>query len=340
MRRTLLALLVLGSPSVALADPTALVAPVAGQGVDPIVVQLLTNALRDRVHARGYALVEGAAPPAGVDPATLRAAAAAAGAKIGVAATISIPAVGRYRLAVASVSATTDQTWNAEEEISGADVLMLLDRLVQTAVPVWTGSDDGLPPIVGESPPAGGGLPPIVSNAPPAAAPPPIVSPGRAVDYERPEDDTETLRLVRVRQRRLPRWSIGAMNEAAIGMNRDFFNNLTGLRLQLAFSSQFLGFATVAYAYYSDDPGFGLVAHGGIEGRVRLGKTGKTSLPFRFSLGYAPENGGLLKLDMGLAVAIGKKTDLVLIPLAPTVWFLDGGNAVSMNLVIEINTGI
>ncbi|MBI2895248.1 MAG: hypothetical protein HYY06_16965 [Deltaproteobacteria bacterium] len=280
-----------------------------------------------------------------MDPASLRAAAAAVGAKIGVAGRISIPSIGRYRLAITGVSATSDQSWNAEDEIAGADVLALLDRLVQTAVPTYTGSDDdGLPPIVGASPPAGDGLPPIVSNSPPAASPPPIVSPSSggalAPDSGPVDDDTETLNLVRVRQRRLPRWSIGAMNEAAIGMNRDFFNNLTGLRLQLAFSPQFLGFAALAYAYYSDDPGFALVIHGGIEGRVRLGKTGKTNLPFRFSLGYAPENGGVLKLDMGLAIAIGKKTDLVLIPLAPAVWFLDGGNAVSMNLAIEINTGI
>ena len=361
MRNLALALAVLCLPTAALAEETAVVLPATGEGVDPVVLQLLTSALRDRVQARGYQLAQ---PPAAVVPGAApldaaRGAARAANALIGVAARVSIPSLGRYQLSLWSAARAGDRSWQAQDQSAGADVLALLERILATAVPApaeaaaavaaatavpiapvipaapqtGTAAPDasGLPPIVSSSP-AGtnDGLPPVVPNAPAGQGNQDL---GELEEYD-------TLRVVRVRQRRIPKLMVGVSSESCVGINRGFYNHLIGPRIQLALTQSFFGFATLAYAYYQDDPGFAFVGHAGIEGRVRLGQTGKNGMPFRFSLGYAPENGGFLKLDMGLSFAIGKKTDLVLIPLAPTIWFLDGGNAVSMNFVVEINTGI
>jgi hypothetical protein len=365
-------------PTSARADgETAVVLPATGPGVDPAVLQLLTSALRERVSGRGYRLVD---PPGAIVPGTApldaaRSAARTAQVTVAVAARITIPAAGRYQLSLFSASGTSNQTWSAQDQSPSAGMVALLDRLLATAVPApgETGAVAAPPPIVSPAPPPpilppappppvvsptplppvvpttplppvvsnaapGDGLPPVISNAP---AQLPLMSPQADARMDLGEaEQYDTLRVVRVRQRRVPKLMIGAMTESCIGVNRNFYNHLIGPRIQFAFSQSFFGFATVAYAYYQDDPGFGLVAHAGIEGRVRLGRTGKTGLPFRFSLGFAPENGGFLKLDMGLAIAVGKRTDLVLIPLAPTIWFLEGGNAVSMNFAVEVNTAL
>lgn len=355
-------------PVLASAEETAVVLPTTGDGVDPVVLQLLTSALRDRVQARGYRLLDA---PAAIVPGTqpldaARGAARGSHATVGVAARVTIPSLGRYQLAIWSASGVGDRTWQAQDQSSGADVLALLERILATAVPApaeaataaaavapppvvppvvpvgpgpTAATPDGLPPVVSNTPMGTlDGLPPVVPNTPYVGTPygnpnPPVTDLGNGDEYD-------TLRVVRVRQRQIPKLMLGAMTESCVGVNRGFYNHLIGPRIQLAFSQSFFGFATIAYAYYQDDPGFAFVVHGGLEGRVRLGRTGKNGMPFRFSLGYAPNNGGFLKLDMGLSIAVGKKTDLVLIPLAPTIWFLEGGNAVSMNFVVEIDTAI
>lgn len=365
-------------PATAFAEETAVVLATTGEGVDPVVLQLLTSALRDRVQGRGYRLLDA---PAAIVPGTApldaaRGAARSSRATLGVAARVTIPSLGRYQLSIWSASGPGERTWQAQDQSAGADVLALLERILATAVPAppdaAAAAAAGAPPVVPAGPivppgpvapgpgaPTEAGLPPVVSNTPTGTLDglPPVVpnapvggmqyGPGPAGPprYEGGTDlgdgDYDTLRVTRVRQRQIPRLMIGATTEACVGVGqRSFYNHLIGPRIQVAFSQSFLGFATVAYAYYSDDPGFALLGHAGLEGRVRLGRTGKNGMPFRFSLGYAPNNGGFLKLDMGLALAIGKKTDLVLIPLAPTIWFLEGGNAVSMNFVLEIDTAI
>jgi hypothetical protein len=372
VRSTLALLALTFLPAAALADQTAVVLPTTGEGVDPVVMQLLTSALRDRVQARGYRLVQG---PAAIVPGTApldaaRSAARSSQATIGVAARVTIPSLGRYQLTIWSAASAGDRTWQAQDQSAGADVLALLERILATAVPapadVATAAPppppvvpagppqgpttppppaDGLPPVVSNTPTGTlDGLPPVVPNAPVTGqygAPPPVLQNPGPTQLDDDGDGYDTLRVTKVRQRPIARLMLGAMMEACVGVgDRNFYNHLVGPRIQFAFSQSFLGFATVAYAYYSDDPGFAVLGHAGLEGRVRLGRTGKNGMPFRFSLGYAPRNGGFLKLDMGLQLAIGRKTDLVLIPLAPTIWFLEGGNAVSMNFVIEINTAI
>lgn len=58
-------------------------------------------------------------------------------------------------------------------------------------------------------------------------------------------------------------------------------------------------------------------------------------VPFRFATGYLAENGPVVRASSGLALAVGRKVDLVA-ELAPMVWLTNNQTLLSLNLSLEL----
>ena len=115
-----------------------------------------------------------------------------------------------------------------------------------------------------------------------------------------------------------------------------FRNGLLGVRLDGRFSER-LSFG--AYAGVGDLKGK--------DGRVRAAlllavleymagePTSTVRFPLRFSSGYLALNGPVARLSGGLAIGVGKKTDLVG-TVGSTVWITNNQNLLSLDFALEV----
>ncbi len=355
----------MGAAGGAWAQTKAVVAPAGGNGMEEALLPVVTGALRESVAGRGWTvlgaeetepvvLVAGTPPVPSTDE--MRRLAGTASARLAAHVHLTKAKGGRVVVRVRSATREGPGAWEAVEEVPAGDVIPALRRLTERAVPpaAVVAGPPAPPPIVSPGPPVVSPGPPVVSPTPgpPVVSPapdglPPIMEnsaaqpqpPGGAAPAGAPVGaglEAEVPLPPVARPLRYHLW-VGPMTEGAIGTNRDYYNHLAGARATYLLARQF-GFNLAAtYAYYSDDPGFATAFWGGVEARIGLSSTKRTSIPVRFGLGFAPLNGAIVKVEGGLLFPLSPKTDLVLTLLSPTIWFLEGGNAVSMNVGLDLS---
>jgi hypothetical protein len=119
-----------------------------------------------------------------------------------------------------------------------------------------------------------------------------------------------------------------------------FYNHLVGVRLDYAFTPSFSLGPYLAYANLKGPDG------GRANNALALltlsyravPKAGRAlGIPFRFSSGYLPENGPVLRGSVGLSYASSDRWEFSLDLLSPTVWIVRGQGALSLDVALELS---
>ena len=118
-----------------------------------------------------------------------------------------------------------------------------------------------------------------------------------------------------------------------------FFNQLIGARLDYRFTPTLSLGPYLAYANLKGKDGRASQALGAVqlEYRPSLGASSAISLPLRFTPGYLPENGPVLRLSAGLAYAVSPHVDIVLDAFTPTFWVVKNRTLVSLGGALEVS---
>jgi hypothetical protein len=74
-----------------------------------------------------------------------------------------------------------------------------------------------------------------------------------------------------------------------------------------------------------------------LEYRPSLGEASAFGLPLRFTTGYLPQNGPMLRLSAGLSYAVSPGVELVLDAFAPTFWIIRDRTVVSLGAGLEVS---
>lgn len=119
-----------------------------------------------------------------------------------------------------------------------------------------------------------------------------------------------------------------------------FYNHLVGLRFDYAFTPSFSLGPYLAYANLKGPDG-GRASNGlflmTLTYRAAPKPGSALGVPLRFSSGYLPKNGPVMRASAGLSVAIGDRAELALDLLAPTVWIVRGQGALSLDPALELS---
>jgi hypothetical protein len=126
------------------------------------------------------------------------------------------------------------------------------------------------------------------------------------------------------------------LDEAGGVVTGSFHNQLIGARLDGRFSEH-LSFG--AYLGVGDLKGKDGRVHAALVRALLEYMAGDPAAtvryPLRFSSGYLAVNGPVAGVSGGLAIAVGKKVDLVG-TVGPTVWITNNQNLLSLDLVLEV----
>lgn len=137
-------------------------------------------------------------------------------------------------------------------------------------------------------------------------------------------------------------WEFSGGLELAIGPGQDSFVNVLASARAAYFPWDRLGFtASVAYANLQGRRGrvSNILPMVGIETGLELLPRQRIFLPLRAEVGYLPFNGPVLRGTAGLSFAITRDIGLELDILVPTVWFLPGSAALSLDLGVQVIYG-
>ena len=74
-----------------------------------------------------------------------------------------------------------------------------------------------------------------------------------------------------------------------------------------------------------------------VDYRVRLTHSGALQLPLRYSIGYLPKNGPVMRMSAGLGYSVSDSVDLVLDLVAPTLWVSGDQTVLSMDIAAEVS---
>lgn len=127
--------------------------------------------------------------------------------------------------------------------------------------------------------------------------------------------------------------------EPAFGFTEDgFFNQLLGLRLDYRFSRDLALGAYVAYANLRGRNGrvSSVVTSLQIDNRVSVVRGSRVQIPLRGAIGYLWRNGVVLRLATGVAIPLGRRTELVLDLVAPTFWLTPEHTLFSLSLGADL----
>jgi len=73
-----------------------------------------------------------------------------------------------------------------------------------------------------------------------------------------------------------------------------------------------------------------------IDNRVTVVRGSRVQIPLRGALGYLWRNGAVLRLSTGVAIPLGRRTELVFDIIAPTFWLTPEQTPFSLNLAAEV----
>jgi hypothetical protein len=134
-------------------------------------------------------------------------------------------------------------------------------------------------------------------------------------------------------------WEIAAGFELAIGPGTDsFFNALAYGRLSWFPIDRFGITANVGYANLRSRTGrvSNVLMMAGVETAVEIMPRQRIFLPLRAEAGYLPLNGPVLRGTAGVTFPITPNLRVELDVLSPTIWFLPGTAAVSLDLGAQL----
>jgi len=118
-----------------------------------------------------------------------------------------------------------------------------------------------------------------------------------------------------------------------------FYNQLVGARFDYRFTDTLSLGPYIGYANLKGHDGRAnnVVAALELGYRPSLGANSGFGLPLRFTPGYLPKNGPLLRLSAGLSYALSPHMDLVLDAFAPTFWVIKNRTVVSLGAALELS---
>jgi hypothetical protein len=133
---------------------------------------------------------------------------------------------------------------------------------------------------------------------------------------------------------------IAVREELALGLAHDaFINDLIGARVDLGLSENTWVGAHLGYANLEGRVGreHSILPYVQLEQRIPFGAGRALSLPLRFAAGYLIRNGGFVRASSGLAVPLGRRSELAFDLLAPTFWSTPDAVLFSLDLGVELS---
>lgn len=133
---------------------------------------------------------------------------------------------------------------------------------------------------------------------------------------------------------------LALQTEGAVGLTRPgFYNHLLGARYDHAVTSELALGGALAYVNLKGKQGraHNLLPSFQLEYRLRGAEKKAVQFPLRFSSGYLPRNGPVLRVAAGLSFPVGETTRLGLDLLAPTFWVVRDSLVVSANVALELS---
>jgi len=127
--------------------------------------------------------------------------------------------------------------------------------------------------------------------------------------------------------------------EPAFGVADDgFFNQLVGVRFDYRFSRDTSLGISNAYANLRgrDGRASSILTLLQIDNRVTVARGSRVQIPLRGALGYLWRNGAVLRLATGVAIPLGRRTELVFDVIAPTFWLTPEQTLFSLNVAAEL----
>jgi hypothetical protein len=138
-------------------------------------------------------------------------------------------------------------------------------------------------------------------------------------------------------------WSkvrLAVQAEPAFGVSGgSFYNQLVGARVDYRFTDKLSLGPYLAYANLKGPDGRAnnVLPALELEYRPSLGSGSSFGLPLRFSTGYLPQNGPLLRLSAGISYAFSPNVDLVLDAFTPTFWVIRNRTVASLGGALEVS---
>jgi hypothetical protein len=329
-----LAVLVLQAPRSATAQTTVVLLPVRGEGASDDALRSATTSLRRNLEVRGLRIEvnPGDIPSGDADPAELAELARRRGAAM-----LVDPVLQEF----AGTMSLRIRVISSDGRVLGEHaILASAATLPQDASRALADAMREIPAGVGSE----------------GAVAPPWDLPERQVTepVETPRSGGAEIRGERRRQlqgrppQRRRRWHqrmwwLGAMIEPAMGTNRSAFNLMTGVRAELNWRGLTVS-ANLDYVYIIDweprsDPDYHTIGVFGLVGyQIRLGSD-RLFLPLMVGGGYLPGNGGLLRIEAGLAIKPIDRLDIRVTFVCPNFWFLGEEMVLFTSLSLSLLVG-
>lgn len=163
------------------------------------------------------------------------------------------------------------------------------------------------------------------SLLPPPSAPPPSPPTAAVVMPEPPEPAWP------------PRFRLALKSESAIGVSGDgFYNHLLGARLDRRFTPKWAIGLSVAYANLKGKDGraHNVLTMAELEYRANL--SDDWAIPIRFSSGYLPKNGPVVRASAGVGYEFAEDVELAVDLIAPMGWVANERVVLSLDLAAEL----
>jgi hypothetical protein len=119
----------------------------------------------------------------------------------------------------------------------------------------------------------------------------------------------------------------------------DFRNGLLGLRLDLVFSPRVSlgGYVAAANLKGKDGRVRAMLTYAQVEYLAPLAPHFlNLRVPLRFATGYLTRNGPIVRASVGLAIALGRRFDLISELITPMAWVTNDQTLFSTNLSLEL----
>jgi hypothetical protein len=130
-------------------------------------------------------------------------------------------------------------------------------------------------------------------------------------------------------------WRAAVQTEAAIGIEDRFYNHLAGARFERAVTSRAAIGGYFAYANLKGKSGRAHNVLPAVSFAYRLPLASSWWLPLRYTGGYLPKNGPVVRLSGGVLYEAGRQWDLAVDLLAPTLWITQDTPVLSLDLALE-----
>ncbi|MCB9634150.1 MAG: hypothetical protein H6721_18670 [Sandaracinus sp.] len=311
--------------------PIALVIDAAAYGVDPVVGQHVTRRMRMTAEEMGYVVVspedtvaaaQRVRMPYPPSPADLWRVTYVGRARRGAFARVWAHQ-GRYVFELSVASLDGSGPFFARGTSGAEDLHEVVAQLMRQAMPspdVWNAEGYQRYAVAPEATPAPTTPPEPLQIRPPGSS---------RVVIERRRRDNRPGR----------RFDLALQTEVAIGADDRFTNLLLGGRLGVRITKTI---GVGVQFFYANLRGRGERVNNVlpmlmVENRIRISRRLDLTVPLRFSIGYLPYNGPVVRFSAGLNVPLSSRVELQADILAPTFWILpEDRTAVSLNPALEL----